>query len=406
MQTLQPNDKNELASIIRDAKGENVRLEIIGSGSKRAIGRPVEANYRVSSAQMSGITLYQPKQRMLSVKAGTHLDVIEDALEKYQQILGFEPVNLGGILNTREKPETIGGILATNISGSRQIHTGSAKNHLLSLRGVNGFGQIINAGGDTIKHVTGYDLRRALTGTWGTLVFMTDITLRTLPKPEQTQTLIFSGLLDVLAIELMNKAMATPYEISGAMHLQAPLVKNLTTEQNRATGQSLTALRLENFSFSTPCRMQKLQDLLGPFGDHIILDDDESHDFWSDMRTLKFFHNSKGPLWRIAAAPNMASEIVSAIKSHHPESIAAYDCAGGIIWLQTPLRSDAGASEVHRAVLNRGGNATLIRADKELRSNTYVFQPVDTQIKSLMKRIKMAFDPFGILNPGRIYEDI
>lgn len=406
MEFFQPRDEQDLSSFIERAHNNRVPVEIRGSGSKAAIGRPVQVKHALSSLNISGILFYEPRERVMSAKAGTPLKFIEETLAYNGQMLPFEPVNFAMINQKPEEQGTIGGVFASHVDGSRRILAGSAQDHFLGMNAVNGMGKRFKAGGRVMKNVAGYDICRSVAGSWGTLVIMTDVTFRVMPKPETTKTLIFYDLLDVLAIELMGKAMKTPYEISGAAHLPSSLVSNLTDSDLNTRGKAITALRLENFSYAVSNRLDKLQEILGSFAAMDILDKDKSLTFWSDVRNLNFFKSSDAPFWRITTAPSKAVEIVASIRAHHPECVAAYDWAGGLIWLLTPYRADAGASEVHRTVLNRSGNATLMRGSSELRNSTYVFQPLERNMKALVKKVKHAFDPAGILNPGKMYSDI
>ncbi len=403
MDILRPRDETQLSKIVSDANQSKTSLEVAGAGTKRSLGRPVQADYIVCTGAMFGISMYEPQELVVSVKTGTPLRFLEETLARKNQMLAFEPLDMGPVLGVAQGEGTIGGVLATNLCGSRRILTGSTKDHFLGMTAVNGIGDVIKSGGRVMKNVTGYDLCKGVSGSWGTLAVMTEVTMKVLPKPEETATLIFSGLLDVLAIELMCKAMKTPYEVSGTVHIQQPLVSELSDSHLRTTDASLTAIRIENFSEALQYRLKALQEELDSFGIIEVLDHERSEAFWSDMRTLKLFQSSQAPFWRITTSPSKGVEIVSAIKAHHPDSVAIYDWSGGLIWLLTPFTADAGASEVHRAVINRGGNATLMRGDLALRASADVFQPVESDVAAITRRIKAAFDPNFVLSPGRMY---
>jgi glycolate oxidase FAD binding subunit len=220
----------------------------------------------VSSRAMRGITLYEPNEMVMSARAGTPLTQIEDALTARGQMLAFEPVELGTLGGGEDKQATIAGVFATNISGARRISAGAARDHLLGVRGVNGRGDIFKAGGRVMKNVTGVDLCRGIAGSWGTLAIMTEVTFKVLPVPEDTGTVLLLGLPEEIAIEVLCAAMGTPYEVSGAVHLQPSMVARLWHDGLRQQGQAVTALRIENFTKSVAYRTGRLKDYFKPTG--------------------------------------------------------------------------------------------------------------------------------------------
>ncbi len=403
---IRPVEEKDISSLIAEASAAGTPLEIRGAGSKQSVGRPLQTGAIISTEGLTGITLYEPSELVISAWAGTPLTKIEETLADNDQALAFEPIDLGPVLGGPQGRGTIGAVFATNLSGSRRIMAGSARDHFIGVRAINGQGENFKSGGRVMKNVTGYDLCRGLSGSWGTLAVMTEVTMKVLPMVEETKTLVFSGLLDEIAINVMCTALATPYEVSGAVHLQAPFVQALSDSVLRETKQPLTALRLENFSPSVTYRGGRLKEALASFGNIEVLDNDRSTAFWEDMRVLKVLQNSTDPLWRISSAPKNGARIVGSIQAHHPKCSAIYDWSGGLIWLVMPPSSDAGASEVRRALGECGGYATLIRGDASLRAAIDVFQPLEEGVARLTKGVKNAFDPKGILNPGRMYAGV
>jgi glycolate oxidase FAD binding subunit len=211
----------ELKSIIAQFGQQNVPVEITGAGTKRAIGHPVAAGALITTASLRGITLYEPTELVMSARAGTPVSQVEVELASRGQMLPFEPIDFGPALGAPHGLQTIGAVFATNNSGSRRISTGSARDHLIGLRGVNGRAEIFKAGGRVMKNVTGYDVARGLTGSWGTLAVLTEVTFKVVPLPDDIATIIYTGLPEDLAVELMSLAMGTPYEVSGTVHLPA-----------------------------------------------------------------------------------------------------------------------------------------------------------------------------------------
>ncbi|CAN0477425.1 unnamed protein product, partial [Phaeothamnion confervicola] len=205
---------------VTDAAARRLPLEIYGSGTKREMGRPIAAAAHVSLKGMLGTLLYEPNELVMSVRTGTTVAEVEGQLAQRGQMLPFEPMDLGPLFGKEPGQGTIGAVFATNLSGARRVYSGAARDHLLGVRAVTGLGRLIRSGGRVMKNVTGYDVARGITGSWGTLGLMTELTFKVVPKPEATATLVLFGLPDEIAVEVMCKAMGTPYEVTGAMHLQ------------------------------------------------------------------------------------------------------------------------------------------------------------------------------------------
>lgn len=402
---IQPKDEGELAAAVAEANETSTPVEISGAGTKRGIGRPLQTGAQLSTSRLSGITLYEPTELVISAMAGTPLAEIEKALAKNNQQLAFEPVDLGPMLGEEDGNGTIGAVFATNLSGSRRIQAGAARDHFIGMRAVNGRGEVIKSGGRVMKNVTGYDLCRGLAGSWGTLAVMSEVTMKVLPMPEATCTLLFTGLTDEVAVDAMCSALGTPFDVTGTVHLHEDFSQQMLNTEILRKPATLTALRLENFKSSLDYRSSRLAESLNPYGEPVVLDNTASQEFWTAMRTLAFLHGSDDPVWRISTAPSNGARVVAAL-SRRLECKAAYDWSGGLIWLQTSPSADAGAAEVRRAVAEVGGHATLVRADAAVRASIEVFQPLAPVVATLTRKLKHSFDPAGILNPGRMYSGI
>ncbi len=397
-----PESVEELAYLVGEAMDTRTPLEVMGRGTKRELGRPVHSGAVVSTESLVGVTLYEPTELVLVVKAGTPLAKIEELLAENDQQLPFEPVDLGPILGYGPGQATIGGVVATNLSGSRRIVSGSVRDHVLGVTAVNGRGEIIRSGGRVKKNVTGYDIARALAGSWGTLAVMTEIAVKVLPAQPETRTVLCFGLPDATAIEAMCLAHGTPFEVSGTLHIHADLAGRFTDEGVSGAGTSVTAIRIENLPASARYRANRLRHMLQAYGPGLELETGRSRLFWNEVRTLRMFQKSSNPLWRISTAPSKAAKLVASI-SRKIEVKPVYDWSGGLIWLETPPLTDAGAVEIRRTLAEFGGHGTLIRADEASRSLIEVFQPLDAPLAALSARLKQAFDPNGVLNPGRMY---
>jgi glycolate oxidase FAD binding subunit len=401
-----PRNEVELAGFVKDARAGKHPLEICGFRSKREAGRPVNPAAVISTAKLSGITLYEPKELVISAKAGTPLFEIEAALAANHQELAFEPADFSRIYNKDSLAASIGGIAAMNISGPRRILRGSARDQMLGLHAINGEGSLIKSGGRVMKNVTGVDLVRGLSGSWGTLAVFTEVTFKVLPKAPESRTVMFLGLSDEAATGVMSAAMGTPYEVSGTIHLHSALTARLSDPEIAPAKTALTALRIEGTARSLGCRIEKLRRELAPFGDTYELDPQRSQDFWADIRALSFLSaDFDRPLWRITAAPSKAPLIVRAIKAFF-EVDAAYEWSGGLIWLELPPSSDASVTEIRRVLAEFDADSTLMRAPRAVRSGVDVFHPLPFTKMKIVQALKNAFDPGAILNPGRMYAGV
>ncbi len=400
-----PQSVGEIADLLAEAAHAKIPIEVRGRGSKHELGRLVQTGSVVSTERLVGISLYEPTELVLSAAAGTPLAEVEGVLAERGQQLAFEPIDLGPALGSAPGEASVGGVFATNLSGSRRILAGAARDHLLGVACVNGWGEPFKAGGRVMKNVTGYDLCKAVAGSWGTLAVMTEVTMKVLPAPEETRTLLCFGLPDQTAVEAMCLCLGTPFEVSGTVHVQAPLAARLSDPDIVKAGAAVTAIRLENFASAARYRASRLKERLAAYTPALELDTARSRALWEEVRRLKMFAGSDRPLWRISTTPTRAAKLVAVI-ARTLDVRAVYDWSGGLIWLDTALTSDAGAVEIRRSLAEFGGHATLIRAERATRASVDVFQPLDVGLMALTTKLKAAFDPAGILNPGRMYPGV
>jgi len=391
--TLKPRDAKDVEAAVQWVLGESKTLEVVGQGSKRGIGRAAQWDMSLDLSALSGVTLYEPEELILSAKAGTPLCDIESLLARHNQELAFEPMDYGPVFGAPTGRGTIGGALAVNLSGPRRIKAGAARDHFLGVTAVSGRGETFKSGGRVVKNVTGYDLCKVLAGSYGTLAVMTDVTVKVLPRAETEQTLMVLGLDDAAAIRAMSAAMNSSNDVSGAAHLPPPLAATIQAE----AGTAVTALRLEGVAPSVAHRRAALEALLEPLGTLIAWGETDSRALWASVRNVIPFANDDRALWRISTAPARGHEVAAAIG----EGEHFYDWSGGLIWAALPASGDAGAARVRRA-LGGHGHATLIRAPAAIRAAVPVFEPQQDGVAALNRRLKESFDPKGVLSPGRM----
>jgi glycolate oxidase FAD binding subunit len=401
--TIKPRDAQEVEDTVRWMLGHDKSLELAGQGTKHAIGRPSQTDLTLDLSGLTGVTLYEPEELVLSARAGTPLAEIEALLDKNNQALAFEPMDYGPLLGGEAGKGTLGGAIAVNLSGPRRIKAGAARDHFLGVRAVTGRGDSIKSGGRVVKNVTGYDLCKLLAGSWGTLAAMTDITVKVLPKAEAEATVIVTGLDDARGAEAMALAMGSSNDVSAAAHVPDHVASWFDGLSN---AEATTALRLEGFAPSVAHRKDALANLLKPFGPVAILDIAESRALWRAVRDVKPFTMAASlerPLWRISTAPGKGHEIANLIT---PAAQMFYDWGGGLLWVAMPIPDEPDAASIRKAVAQTGGHATLIRAPASVRAAVDVFEPETTGVAALSKRVKESFDPKGVLNPGRMWAGV
>ena len=379
--TIKPRSSAELRQAVEWALADNVTLDVRGTGSKRALGKPMQCDVVLDLSGISGVVDYAPEELVVTLRAGTKMREVEDLLAQRNQMLAFEPPDLGPLLGRDAGEGTLVGAVMGNLAGSRRLSAGAARDHLLGFSGVNGRGEAFKSGGRVMKNVTGYDLSKLLAGSWGTLAVLDEVSVKVLPAPDQTYTLVLHGLDDEAAVRALCAAMGSPHEVSGAAHLPGK-----------------TLLRIEGVAPSVDARLKGLRELLGGKADE--LGTLESRALWRDIRDVRpLAVSSDSIVWKISCPPTEGPAIVARIRAHRSAE-AFYDWSGGLVWLSLPASLDADHALVRGAVGN--GHATLIRAPDAVRAAVAVFQPQSQALAALSHRIKESFDPKGLFNPGRM----
>jgi glycolate oxidase FAD binding subunit len=366
VRVLKPDTEKDVEDAIAEAFRSHTPLSLEGNGTKRALGHPASSQTTLKLAGLTGITMYEPEEMVFTARAGTALAEIEAALGKHGQCLAFEPSGAGA---------TIGGIVAAGIAGPRRFAAGAARDHLLGFRAVNGKGESFKAGGRVVKNVTGYDLPKLAAGSFGTLFAMTELTLRALPKGAST-VLVVEGWSPTQALPLLRAIARSPFEPSGLSYIAA---------------QSLALIRLEGQADGVAARTHELRRTIARTAR--ILDAEEGAQWFRKLAEVEPLFAPKTTLWRLSLPSSRAEEAIAALK---PTNWAA-DWAAGLLLLEDP------AADIHATAQQFGGHATLLRA---LVPTSNPFPPLDAATAALTSRIKDAFDPARILNPGRMYKDL
>ena len=345
----------EWAERIRDAAERRAPLQIRGGGSKDFYGGALRGE-PMDTGAYSGILDYEPTELVLSARSGTPLAAIEAALAERRQILPFEPPHFGSA--------TLGGCIASGLSGPRRAAAGAVRDFVLGVRILDGRGDDLAFGGRVIKNVAGYDVSRLMTGAMGTLGVILDVALKVLPAPqaERTQRLKMS---QEAAIRTLNVWAASPLPISATCH----------------EGEILS-VRLSGAESAIDAAAARI-------GGETI---DDGTAFWAALREQQGdFFDGDGTLWRVAV-----KSTAPALPIHGRQLI---EWNGALRWIKT----DTDAALVRDVARKAGGHATVFRAAER---SPQPFHPLPEAMMQLHRRLKQTFDPSGILNPGRLYPDL
>lgn len=367
-----PRDAQDLCDIVRDAAASGGKLELRGGGTRAGFGGPREARI-VSLAALSGVIDYDPAELVLTVRPGTQLAEVSALVAGEGQMLAFEPWGEAG--------STIGGTIAAGVAGSRRITAGGARDHLLGFHAVSGRGETFVAGAKVVKNVTGYDLPKLMAGSWGRLGAMTELTLKVLPAPRLTATLIAEGLGPDAAHGLMAGALGSNADVSAAAHLS----------------RGVTLLRVAGFSPSVEARCRALPNLLAGHCAVRRIEEDDAAPLWAEAMTGAALMGETR--WRVHLPPRHAAALVARLA---PLGIDwAMDWGGSRVWI-----AHAGDGLLVREVATAlGGEATLVAASGAMLAAAPPFPPRAPGLAALEQRVRRAFDPQGVFATTRFPED-
>ncbi len=406
-----PRDEKEVSNFIKKFYKSNTPIEIIGSGSKVKLGKPVQSAKTLNLSKISGIIEYLPEELYIKVKAGTPIKEIEEKLKKNKQQLAFEPIDFGYFLNGKTDYGTAAGQVACNISGSRRFKVGSVRDHVLGFRGVNGKGEVIKSGGVVVKNVTGYDLSKLICGSYGTLIAITEITFKVLPAPESVKTIIIHNQKIESAADILSRSISSSNDISGAVFFpNIPEIKGSimniesTFKLNDLEHEgSIIAIRIEGSKNSIDQRIENLIKELNIINANIsILEAYQSEIFWNKVKSLEFFSNTKNSIIRIVIPPSACVHLIYQFSNKFKYYL---DWGGSLIWLEAFELSEDMFESIRKKVVKLGGYVTMIKNSDYLPYVEDVFT-INRDRFYISQNIKKSFDPKRILNPGKMYTGI
>ena len=409
--TYFPEDETQISSVVKELFKKNQPAEVIGLGSKSFIGNKIQSAKKLSLSKLSGIIEYLPEELYIKVKANTPVEFIEKELEKNNQELAFEPIDFGFVENGKSNKGTIAGCLSCNFAGSRRFKVGSVRDHILGFRGVNGKGDIIKSGGTVVKNVTGYDLSKLVSGSFGTLVALSEITLKVLPKKKSSNTITIHTEDKKLVNELFEKISSSSSEVSGAVYVpEEP--KDDSYNQNKEMlfkfndlkfQGSFLALRIEGDKLSIEERIKvltmelELQNL-----NTSILDVHQSVPLWKKINSLELFGNTRNNLLRAVIPPSKGNELIQKIGNKFKYYI---DWCGSLYWIEVKSNKNSKITEIKKLVIELGGYLTIVKKSNEFDYEETTFTVDETRLL-ISEKIKKSFDPKRIFNPGKMYRGI
>jgi len=406
-----PRNEKEVSSLIKKFYKLNTPIELVGSGSKKTIGKRLQCGKTLNLSKITGIIEYLPEELYIKVKANTPIKKIEEELKKKNQQLAFEPIDFGCLLNGNSNYGTAAGQVACNIAGPRRFKVGSVRDHLLGFRGVNGRGEIIKSGGVVVKNVTGYDLSKLVCGSYGTLVALTEVTFKVLPAPEEIKTLVIHNQKIESAIFYLENSINSSSDISGAIFLpkESQLkgykdnIENTFKLNDLKQDGSITAIRIEGPKKSIEQRTESLIKELKITQQNIsILETIQSEIFWNKVKSLEFFSNSKNNIFRIVIPPSECVKLVYQLSKKFKYYI---DWGGALIWVEAFELSEEMFESIRKKVVKLGGYITMIKYSDYLPYVEDVFT-INIDRFNISQNIKKSFDPKRILNPDKMYTGI
>ena len=407
MASFHAADAKQVSDVVAWAAAKEQPLAIVGGGSKRGVGRPLQVEHVLEVSALSGIGEYEAAELVLTAGAATPLAEIEAALDANHQMFACEPADWRTLLGTESSTQTLGGALSCNLAGPRRIRAGAARDHFLGFQSVNGRGEIYKAGGKVVKNVTGYDLCKLIAGAYGTLGVLTEVTIRVTPKPETARTILLFGLNDEAAVRAMADGLNSPHEVSGAAHLPQAVAGRSQVSAISGAGGAVTALRIEGAEPSTAYRGQALVEEIRSYGATEYLDASDTEVLWREVRDAALLAEPREyHVWRISVTPSSGPSVAADIAARASAEFY-YDWGGGLIWAAVAGSTDAGASAIRTAIAaHGGGHGTLLRAPESIRAAVPVFEPLPGPLAALCERVKESFDPRRVLNPGRMYAGV
>ena len=400
---LKPETREDISLIIQECYKKNIPIEVNCLQSKKNIGRNFQAEKTLNLSNYKGIIEYKPEELYIKVKAGTSIKEIKTELDKHNQQLAFEPNDFGLLFKGNHDEGSIGGVVSCNFAGSRRFKVGSVRDHVLGFQGINGRGETIKSGGTVVKNVTGYDLSKILSGSFGTLTVLTEISIKVLPKPSSSKTLVIKNPHLLKALDYLNISLSSSSDPSGGVFYPEYFTNHFIFNDLTHEGP-LTAIRIEGPKESIDHRIKSLcKELELNIDESLVLENEQSKILWEKTRTLEVFSKIKSNLLRIVVPPSETFEVIKQLRPHEPKYFI--DWGGSLIWLQLDRINTKILNDIRKIVNKASGYLTAIKIEEDLKASVDIFS-VDPIKYKISEKLKKSFDPKRILNPGKMYSGI
>ena len=408
---LKPDTEIEVSNLVKEFYKKKLPINLHGTNSKKYIGYNVQAAKTLDLSHLNGVLEYLPEELYIKVLAGTPIKIIEDILEKHNQQLAFEPLDFGYIKDGESNKGSAAGCVATNFAGSRRFKVGSVRDFVLGFRGVNGKGDIIKSGGTVVKNVTGYDLSKVVSGSFGTLVALTEVILKVSPKKIFQNTIAIYLDDRKIISSLFDKILGSSNEISGATYFpDEPKNKKFDLNKNRVfkfndlnNEGPFLAIRIEGDKVSVQERLKDIsKELELKNYKTSILDNHQSVPFWIKVNNLELFTNTKNNLIRAVIPPSNCEKLMKFLGSKFKYFI---DWSGSLFWIEVLDNEDDKIGQIREFISSNEGYMTIIKKSENFDFKEKIFS-TDKAKLMISKKIKESFDPKSLFNPGKMYREI
>jgi glycolate oxidase FAD binding subunit len=375
----------QVLDFVRASRADKAPFEIVAGGTRRGVGRPVGDLPLLDTSGLSGIVKYEPEELILTAAPATPLADINAVLGEKNQRLGFDPADWSRLLGSNGVA-TLAGAASCDASGSGRLRHGGARDSLLGFQAVNGLGESFRAGGKVVKNVTGFDLPKLVCGAYGTLCVLTEMTFRVYPRPQFFTVLCLSDVTPEIGFAHLRKIAHSALEPAGLAYLPDTMMNDVGLS---SMGNGATLIKLEGASVPLEEKVALAHGLLGNALTRI------DGDPFAAIGCGEIFAGVAGDIWRIFVAPSEAPRVVKELNAKHWLG----DWAGGLIWLAAP---PSDAPRIRKIADDAQGQAMLLRASAQSRSQYGLFAPQPPALAALNRSVKAAFDPLSLFNPGRL----
>jgi glycolate oxidase FAD binding subunit len=377
-----PENIDQLVDLVQGGLASDKPFSISGQNTRAGFGNASQTEVNICADMIKGIIEYDPAELVMQAKAGTPLSDIEDALSGNNQHLAFEPPKLGRLYDKNSGSGTIGGAFMANLSGPRRFTAGAARDHILGVKAVSGRGEIYKSGGNVIKNVTGYDLSKLLTGSWGTLSIVTELSFKVLPAPPVSISIALEGLEINAALGLLSSLAQSALDLTGLAFIPGETLTSSNAEVFSSHIENLLLIRLEGSSTSVRERINALHQMVPESMTAIQYEDEQSRCLWKIIGDLDLL-NSAGK-----------------------ENCIVKLSAGACIWLSLENdKAPVNIRQLRAALANNGGSVVLYRAPDIIKQQVGIFSDMSDGLWALTHRLKDSFDPKNILNPHRLFQN-